>query len=390
MNSTGVGVGSLGPLPEFLRQPEAGDVVPIVTPAGGKAWLVCEYALARRVLTDERFSRAEASKQRGSQLLDAQPAPDSMMSMDGAEHTRLRRIVTAAFTTGRVGALTPSIERLTDERLDAMQAAGPGSDLIEMLATPLPLAVLCTLMGVPPQDHSLFRDWVEVLFDISASTPREKARRRLEITAYMADLIRHKRRWPKEDLLSDMIGAHDEGAMSMGELLTMGLTLLMAGYETTVGQIGLSVQSLLSDGTAYEDLLERPGEVAPAVEELLRLTPSTPMAFPRVAVEAVPLGDVTIQPGEVVIVSLLHGNRDGSAFTMPERLNPGAHKAVHLTFGHGVHRCLGAPLARIQVQVVLDRLPRRFPTLRLASSPGAVVWKDGLSIRGLSRLVVEW
>ncbi|MER6319134.1 cytochrome P450 [Streptomyces sp. NPDC001581] len=390
--------GPLGPLPEFLGQYMAGegqvpdgiDVVPFFTPAGDKMWLVCDYALARKVLTDQRFSRAEAVTPHAPKLNDAQPVPNSMMSMDGADHSRLRRVVTRAFTTGRTNAMAPAVEELADRYLDAMAAAGPGTDLIEALAAPLPLAVLCSLLGVPPEDSARFRDWVEVLFDISASTPQEKARRRLELIDYMADLIDRKRRRPQDDLLTSMIGAHEQGDLSMGELLTMGLTLLMAGYETVVGQIGTSAHALLRDPAAYGELCEQPDRLAPTVEELLRLTPSTPISFPRVAVEPVPLGSVTVQAGEGVIVSLLHGNRDGKTFADPELMDPQGHDAAHLTFGHGVHRCLGAPLARLQLQIVLERLVRRFPTLRLAPGPDAVVWKDGLGTRGLSRLRVEW
>ncbi|WP_042410953.1 cytochrome P450 [Streptacidiphilus carbonis] len=390
--------GPLGPLPEFLEQYLAGGAhisddlgaVPFATPAGDKMWLVCDYALGRQVLSDERFSRAEAVKPHAPQLNDAQPVPNSMMSMDGAEHSRLRRVLTKAFTTGRVNALAPAVERLTDECLDAMAAAGPGADLVEGLATPLPLSVLCSLLGVPLEDSPRFRGWVEVLFDISASTPREKARRRLELADYMSELIERKRREPEDDVLTSMIGAQTRGEISMGELLTMGLTLLMAGYETVVGQTSLSVLALLSDRTAYQDLLDHPERVARTVEELLRLTPSTPLGFTRVAAEPVALGGVTVQTGEAVVVSLLHGNLDGRAFPEPRLIDPQGRDAAHLTFGHGVHRCLGASLARLELQTVLTCLLRRFPNLRLASGPGSVVWKDGLGTRGLSRLIVEW
>ncbi|GAA2425583.1 cytochrome P450 [Streptomyces macrosporus] len=379
-----------GPLPDFLQRSGDQGVVPVVTPAGDKVWLVCHHALARRVLTDKRFSRAEAVKPHAPRANDAQPVPDSMMSMDGADHARLRRIVSGAFSTGRVTGMAPYIERLTEQHLDAMAALGPGTDLVGELATPLPLRVLCSLLGVPPEDSHRFRDWVEVLFDITASTPQTKARRRLELAGYMADLIEHKRRQPADDLLTSMIGAHDRGELSMAELLTMGLTLLMAGYETTVGQIGLSVLHLLSHPGSYEELRDRPDRLAPTVEELLRLTPATPVSFTRVATEDVPLGDVTVRAGEGVLVSLLHGNRDAGAFPEPGELATEGRDAVHLTFGHGVHRCLGAPLARLQLQIVLGRLVRRFPTLRLASGPDPVVWKDGQGTRGLSRLLVEW
>jgi hypothetical protein len=272
-----LGLDELGPLPAFLRQ-RSGDVVPIVTPVGDRMWLVRDYTLARMVLTDARFSRAQAVAPHAPKPNDAQPVPASMMSMDGTEHARLRRIIAGTFTSGRVSAMSPYIERLVGGHLDTIAAAGPGADLMELLAVPLPLAVVCALLGVPREDSRRFATWVEVLFDISASTPREKARHRLELARYMAGLVDRKRREPGEDLLTALIGRHDGGELSMTELVTMGLSLLMAGYETTVGQIGLSVLLLLSDPAMRDGLLARP---APAVEELLRLNPSTPLSFPR-------------------------------------------------------------------------------------------------------------
>ncbi|MEU9206026.1 cytochrome P450 [Streptomyces sp. NPDC048332] len=378
-----------GPLPGFLRD-SAGDVVPIRTPAGDTMWLVRDYALGRQVLTDKRFSRAAAATPHAPRFNDAQPVPDSMMSMEGDRHTRLRRIVSGAFSTGRIAAMGTFVEELADRHLNAIARQGPGADLIAGLATPLPLAVLCSVLGVPEEDGNRFRDWVEVLFDISASTPVEKARRRIELAEYIYDLVDRKRHRPEDDLLTVLIGVHDRGDLTMNELLTLGLTLLMAGYETTVGQIGLSALSLLSDPTAYAELTKQPERLAAAAEELLRLNPATPLSFPRVAVEPVEVGSVTVQAGEAVMVSLLDGNLDADVFAGPRSLDLTGRDAVHLTFGHGVHRCLGAPLARLQVRIVLEQLLRRFPTLRLAAVDEPVVWKGGLATRGLSRLLVDW
>jgi nocardicin N-oxygenase len=379
----------LGPLPEFL-QDGSGQVLPIVTPAGDRMWLVCDYALGRFVLTDKRFSRSEAVKPHAPKLNDAQPAPNSMMSMDGTEHARLRRIVAGTFTSGRVIGMTAFVERLASQQLDAVAASGPGADLIEGLARPLPLAVICSLLGIPREDGDQFRNWVEVLFDLSASNPRDKASRRLELVGYMTKLIGRRRKQPGQDLLSAMIRAQGHGVLSVEELVTMGLALLMAGYETTVGQIGLSVLSLLSDPPARDELCQRYDLLDSAIEELLRLTPSTPLSFPRVAVETVSVGEVTIHRGEAALVSLLAANRDSKVFPEPERLKPSGRYAGHLTFGHGVHRCPGAPLARLQIRIALRGLLRRFPTLRLAADPAAVIRKDGLGTRGLSQLLVEW
>ncbi|MEV5597085.1 cytochrome P450 [Streptomyces sp. NPDC052496] len=379
-----------GPVPGFLR-PGDEDVVRVVTPTGDAMWLVRGYALGRSVLTDKRFSRAAAIEPGAPTFNDAQPAADSMMSMDGPRHARLRRLVSGAFSTGRMARMSTSVAELADRHLDTVAALGPGADLIDNLAWPLPMAVLCSLLGIPEEDTLRFRDWVLVLFDLDASPPREKARYRMELLDYMDELLARKRREPQEDLLSDLITVHDRGELSTNELLTLGLTLLMAGYETTAGQIGLATLSLLTDRGVYDELAEHPERIGNAVEELMRLNPSTPVTFPRVATEPVRVGAVTVQPGEGIVVALMHGNRDAEVFPDPESLHLAAGRdASHLTFGHGVHRCLGAPLATLQVRIVLERLLRRFPALRLADVPEPVVWKDGMVTRSLSRLLVAW
>jgi cytochrome P450 len=379
----------LGPLPAILRD-GTGPITPVIAPTGDRIWMIRDYALARLVLTDQRFSRAGAVKPHVPKFTDAEPAADSMMSLDGAAHARLRRTVAGAFSTGKIAALTPHVQQLTDDCLDLMLKSGPSADIVSGLAAPLSLAVMCALLGIPPEDHKEFQGSVEVLFDITRSEPGQKARRRLELVDYMTDLMERKHGKQDEDLLTVLIGLHDRGELSRGEMITLGLTLLMAGYETTIGEIGLAVLWLLSQRGSWRTLCERPESLAPTVEELLRLTPSTPVSFSRVLVEPVRLGDITVNAGETVIVSLLHGNRDAKIFAEPAQMLPGARHSAHLTFGHGVHRCLGAPLARMQIQTALARLSYRFPGLRLAPGHDAVAWKDGLVTRGLTRLLVTW
>lgn len=378
-----------GPLPVFLRD-GLGDIAPVTASDGGQVWLVRDYALGRIALSDKRFSRAEAVKPHVPTVTDSEPAADSMMSMDGTDHARLRRSVAGAFSRHKVAALAPYTEQMVDARLDQMAATGPPADIISGLAAPVSLAVLSALLGIPIKDSARFADLVEVVFDISRSTPQQKFRQRLKLVDYMMELMSDKRTRHDDDLLTALIELHQHSAISQGEMITLGLTLLMAGYETTAGQIGLAVQWLLSDPKVWRRLRERPESLVPTSEELLRLTPSTPISFPRVAVESLSLGAVTIDKGDVVIVSLLHGNHDAKVFAQPSLLLPEGRKSVHLTFGHGVHRCLGAPLAQLQVQTVLAGLIRRFPELRLIPGPDGAAWKEGLAIRGHTRLLVEW
>jgi cytochrome P450 len=379
----------LGPLPALLDTAAQGPVVRVQAPTGDAVWLVRDYHLARLVLTDPRFSRAAAARPEAPKVNTANPAPSSMMSMDGAEHARLRRLVAGAFAPRRIAALTPDIERLVDSLLSEMSTMDRPVDLVASFAGPLPIAVISALLGIPAEDRALVQEWAGVLFDVTASTSREKARRGFALFGYMAKLVQRKRLAPADDLLCDLVAAHDEGAVTETELIDLALAILTAGYETTVAQIGMSVLSLLLDPAAREGLLREP-TAAGVVEEYLRLTPATPMTFPRVALEDVDLGGVTVEAGQAVVVSLLHGNLDGTVFTDPDRLDPARYPAAHLTFGRGAHFCLGAGLARLQINVAVRALFQRMPDLRLADGPDAVGWYDGLATRGLTHLMVTW
>jgi cytochrome P450 len=377
----------LGPLPAMLDHTHPPAVSRVQTPVGDTMWLVCDYRLGRQVLTDPRFSRAAAARPEAPRLNTVNPSPSSIVSADGAAHARLRRLVATAFGARRTAALTALVTRVSRDRLDALAAAGPPADLIEWYAAPLPLAVICAVLGVPAEDHAQFQSWVTVLFDLSASSQREKDRRILALVDYMAMLIERRRSQPADDVLGTLIGAHARGELSRSELVDLALAVLMAGYETTVGQIGLSVLSMLLDpvrAARWRDSLGTPA----LVEELLRLTPATPLSFPRVALEDVTLGGVRVRNGEAVIVSLLHGNRDPVTFPAPVAV--GGQRPPHLTFGHGAHYCLGAPLARLQLRVAIEELLHRFPRLRLAPAAEPVRWHDGLVTRGLARLLVTW
>ncbi len=380
----------IGPLPGYLQQPAA-DVTAITAPTGDQIWLVRDYELGRQVLTDKRFSRSAAVKPGAPRFNDAQPVAQSVMSMDGPEHARLRRVIAGSFSPRRVAALTPAIEALADGYLDQLSALGTPADLIEGLATPLPLAVLCQLLGVPESETSQFKDRVSVLFDISEHRPAAgTARSRIELARYMTHLTGHKRANPGDDLMTTMIGAHERGELSRSELITMGLSLLMAGFETTAGQLSLMVLALLTDQGSYRKLAAAPRLRSVVVDETLRLSPVAPMSFTRVAREPVQLGQVLIEPGEAIVVSLLHANRDDKVFAAPDRLLLDERDWPHLTFGYGTHRCPGAHLAKAQLSIVLARLTERFPDLALAADHDPVSWKQGVATRGLSRLIVTW
>ncbi|GAA2679493.1 cytochrome P450 [Streptomyces lunalinharesii] len=377
--------------PELTDAPgeEGAPVRRVTTPTGDQLWLVTSYALGRTVLSDPRLSRAAAVARGAPRLSDTAPAPSAMTSMDGPEHARIRRIVAGAFTTRCAEALRPLVERLTDELLDGLATQGPPADFVAHVAAPLPLAVLCRLLGIPDEDRDQFRSSVGVLFDITARPSAEKTRQRLMLVYYMTTLIERKRRCPDDSLMSTLIRTRDsEGALSEHELVNLGLALLMAGYETTVGQIGLTALALLTDHDHRRTLRSRSAWTPAAVDEYLRLVPATPLSFPRVALQDVPLGPVTVRAGEAAVVSLANANTDPTVF--PDPVASLETRPPHLTFGHGAHRCLGAHLARLQVSTAIGRALGRFPELRLAAGDASVRWTRGLATRGLTRLIVTW
>lgn len=390
---------ALGPLPDLLADRHPAPVTAVRSPTGDALWLVTNYDLARQVLADPRLSRAAAAVPGAPALNSVAPSPTSIMSLDGADHARLRRMTMAPFSPRRIGGLRPFIERTADELLDALVSRdGPGKpgedriDLVRTYASPLPLIVLCAQLGVPATDLPLFESAVEVLFDLTVSSDVEKLAHQVRLVDYMSELIRRRRASPAEDLLDDLARANDGGQLSDAELIHLALAILMAGYETTAGQIAMSALALLDSDPAGSEARGRPAGTDPTttanlVDELLRLSPATPLTFPRVAVADVELGDVTVRAGEAVLVSILHANRDEQAFDDATRAADERRTTRHLAYGHGPHRCLGAALASLQVEVALERLFARFPQLSLA--PGAVRWKHGLATRGLAGLDVR-
>ncbi|MFF9350693.1 cytochrome P450 [Streptomyces sp. NPDC014734] len=373
----------VGPLPIPCDPEGAPPVQWMHMPNGVGVWAVSDYHLARQVLADPRFSRTAAVAPDVPKVASIDPSPDSIVSLDGKEHARLRRIVAGAFTERRISALGPFIETRAGELLDAMAAGGRSADLVADLAAPLPLSVLCHMLGVPEADRESFREWVPVLFDLDGEGAESRTRAFL-ITHYMTKLIGSKRREPGGDLISALIQAADEeGKLTSRELVTLSLALLMAGYDSTADQITLVFLSLLHDPARAAALRADPGLVPAEVEELLRTNPSAPLSFSRAVTEPLQLADVTISPGEPVLVFLMGANRTRDVSGNPAG-NP------HLTFGRGVHRCLGAPLARLQLATVVRLTLDRFPHLALAEDIDGLDWKPAAATRGLKSLRVHW
>ncbi|WP_081915429.1 cytochrome P450 [Saccharothrix sp. NRRL B-16314] len=377
--------------PEYLELQRDEPVARVRLPYGGDGWLATRYEDVKTVLADPRFSRA-AVMEPGADVprtLPTMPAETNILSMDPPDHTRLRRLVAKAFTARRTEQLRERAQGIVDGLLDAMEERGAPADLVESLAMPLPITIICEMLGVPFEDRDKFRAWSEAAVAITAFTYDEILASGESLRAYIGELAERKRVDPADDMLSVLVAAHDnEDRLTTKELVSFGVALLVAGHETTANQLGNFVYQLLGDPDLLGELRADPALVPAAVEELLRFTPLGGSAgFPRIATAEVELSGVTIKPGDAVFVDNLAANRDPSVFENPNDVDFHRAHNPHITFGHGAHHCIGAPLARMELQVAIGTLLKRFPLLRL---DGDVTFKKGRLIRGPQALMVRW
>lgn len=361
-------------------------------PHGGAAWLVTSHAESKLVLSDPRFSRAQATRSETPRFTP-RPLPTGMLqSLDPPEHTRLRRAVAQAFTAHRVERLRPSTERLVDELLDAVAKHGPGADMVELFALPLPLRVICGLLGVPYAERERFRRYSDALLSTTACTEHEVEHATTGLQHYLAELIALHRRKPGDGLLGALVEAADaEGRLSESELVMLGSVVLVGGYETTACQIANFLYTLLARPDRFAALRSDPESIPRAVAELLRFIPlGTAGSFPRVATSDVAVGGTVIRAGDAVITHAGAANRDERVFAEPDLLDLARQDNPHLGFGHGAHHCLGARLATMELQIALRAVVQRFPTLKLAVPDHEIRWKTGIILRGPVALPVSW
>ncbi|MFD8546519.1 cytochrome P450 [Streptomyces sp. NPDC059649] len=355
---------------------------------GEPAWLVTRYAEARLVLGDQRFSRAESA--RHDEPRQSEGRRDSgILGMDPPDHTRLRTLVAKAFTVRQVEKLRPQVRQLTRELLDELEAAGPPADLVDRYALPIPVAVICRMLGVPEQDRPKFRVWSDAALSTSSLTAEELDANLEELRGYMGQLIEEHRRAPQDDLMTALIDARDTGdRLSELELVDLCVGILVAGHETTATQIPNFVLALLDHPDQLALLRERPELIGGAVEELLRFVPlGSGAGQARYATEDIEVGGTLVRAGTPVLVAVGAANRDALRFDAPGTLNITRTGNQHLGFGHGVHHCLGAPLARLELQEAIGALITRFPKLHVA---GDVEWKTQMLVRGPRVLPVGW
>ena len=362
-------------------------VAQVIMPGGTPAWLVTGYAQARSALTDPRLHKLPEGWR---------PDPDSllasldlhMLNLDPPDHERLRKLVNKAFTARRVSELRPRITAITTGLLDDMSTRRE-VDLLASFAFPLPITVICELLGVPVADRDQFRAWSATIVADTVS-PEVFQAHATAMTGYFQALIATRRREPADDLLSALISARDDkDRLSENELLSMAFLLLVAGHETTVNLIASGVLALLLNPGELARLRADHSLLGAAVEELLRYVNPVNNATFRFTGEPVEIGGVPIGPGEVVLVSLSGANRDPSRYPDPERLDLGRDSGGHLAFGHGIHYCLGAPLARLEAEIAFTGLLERFGSMTLAVPPDALRWRPSTLIHGLESLPVR-
>ncbi|MER7409689.1 MULTISPECIES: cytochrome P450 family protein [Streptomyces] len=379
------------PYPVYAALRERGPVHRVRTPEGALAWLVVGHEAARTALADPRLAK-EWKHASADARVNAVSSGTHMLIADPPDHTRLRKLVAREFTMRRIADLEPLVRATTDELLDAMLAGGDGrADLVEALAFPLPITVISELMGVPQLDREVFRRWSDEV--LGTAPDEEKAVSAEKLTAYLLDLIDSARHRDDDDLLSALVRTSDEDGdrLSAEELLGMAWLLLIAGYETTVGLISNGALALLRHPDQLAALRADPGLLPGAVEEMLRYDGPVETSTYRFTTEPVEIGGTVIPgDGQLVLPVLADADRDPRRFAEPDTFDVRRAPRGHLAFGHGIHFCLGAPLARMEARIAFERLLARVPTLELDTTPAGLRWRDGLLLRGLRGLPVRF
>ena len=399
------------PYPAYAHLREHAPVHRTRLPSGVEAWLVTRYKDAKQALADPRLSKNpahhdEPAHAKGKTGIPGERKAELMthlLNIDPPDHTRLRRLVSKAFTPRRVAEFAPRVQELTDHLIDRFAAKGE-ADLIHEFAFPLPIYAICDLLGVPREDQDDFRDWAGMMIRHGGGPRGGVARSVKKMRGYLADLIHRKREalpdtpepLPGEDLISGLIRASDHGEhLTENEAAAMCFVLLFAGFETTVNLIGNGMHSLLRhpqqraliQGSIENEDFEA---IDLSIEELMRFDGPVEIATWRYATEPMEIGGQRIPVGDPVLVVLAAANRDPARFAEPDTLEVSRRDNQHLGYGHGIHYCLGAPLARLEGRIGLTSLLKRLPDLQLSVPSSELRWRGGLIMRGLRSLPVEF
>jgi cytochrome P450 len=370
------------PSPTWARLREEAPITRVRTLAGARVWLVTRYDDVKVVLADPRFSRAGVVAAGAPRVGVSRPLPGTLPTTDPPEHTRLRKLVSGAFSHRRIEQTRPWVRELCERLADGLV---DGADLRQVYALPLPIQVICTLLGVPYEDRERFREWIELAYSMEMSEQPRVEAAMASLLEYMGGLVAAKRRHPRSDDLLDELCATP---LTHDELVAFALNLLVAGHETSANQITSFVATLLRERSQWERLVADPALVPSAVEELMRYTRLSEVGQLRVALEDVEIAGVVVRAGEGVMASIGSANRDPRAFGSPDALDLARTPNQHLALGAGPHFCLGAQLARIELQEALWALLRRVPELRSARPVEELAWRRVL-VSGLAELPVR-
>ncbi len=381
------------PAAEYVEFRASGRLDKVSCPAGIDAYLLSGYDEVRTLLNDSRLSSRGAVSNHviTDRDVTVDPTPGSIIHLDGAPHARLRRMLTPEFTVKRMRALREYVAGLIESHIDAMLAKGGPVDLVQEFALPIPSLVICELLGVPYEDREQFQGRSALLVSTDAS-PADSQQASDALQNYIAGLVMAKMRQPGEDLLSRLIqrGNESEQPLTVPELITLGLSLLIAGHETTANMIGLSTLALLRNPEQLAVLREDPSLAESAVEEMLRYLSIVQWGLLRYATEDIEYDGETIKAGEWLVAALASGNRDETVFPNAAAIDVRRNPTAHLAFGFGAHQCIGQQLARVELQEVFSRLYRRIPTLRLAVPFEEIEFKDNALAYGVRALPVTW
>ncbi|GAA1366396.1 cytochrome P450 family protein [Streptomyces beijiangensis] len=378
------------PYPYYAKLRATGPVHLAIHPNGNRLRMIVGHEEARAALADPRFSKDWRTH--GDWEFSGNPVNANMLESDPPHHTRLRKLVVREFTPRRIEALGPRVQQITDELLDTMLDSPHGAgDLIDAFAFPLPMTVICELLGVPDLDRDIFRKWSNEI--VAPTEPTVHSEAMGAMSDYLAELIEDKRSTaPGDDLMSALIRTrHEDGdRLSRDELIGMAFLLLVAGHETTVNLIANGVRALLDHPDQLAALRADMSLLDNAVEEMLRYDGPVEAATYRFTVEPVEVAGTVIEAGESVLVVLAAADRDPARFPESDRFDIRREAQGHLAFGHGIHYCLGAPLARLEGRIAVRALLERCPDLALDPDGGAYDWIPGLLMRGVRRLPVRW
>jgi cytochrome P450 len=375
------------PPAELAAVRDGAGLTRVPTLFGTSAWLVTRHADVREVMADAvRFSNA--TRPPGFPALGGPDTEGSLLLSDPPEHTRLRKLLSPEFTVRRIRRLEPRISEIVEDHLAAMEAAGPPADLVPAFALPVPSLVICELLGVPYADRAEFQGRAGRQLDVSLDL-EERRRAAVESRAYMAELVARARLEPGEDLLGMLVREHGDDLTS-GELTGIASLLLIAGHETTANTIGLGVLALLRAPDQLQLVRDRPEGVEAAVDELLRFLSVVHSGMPRFATQDTVLAGERIAAGDMVVLSLPAANRDPEIGDDLDTLDVTRAITRHVAFGHGVHHCIGAPLARTELRIALPALLRRFPSLALADPDAEIDFRSYNVVYGVRSLPVTW